>query len=454
MKRYLPFALISFIFLLFKLPNSGIRLSDTSIYFYTGHQLLQGKMLYKDIFFTNLPLLPYFSALYHLILGGRLDLYFATALIEVIATALLIYLIVCEKIKSTFSASLSAALYLFSFIILSTSDHQTGVFLASFFAVLSYFFFGKKRLILSGISIAVCILIKAYFLPVLLAYISFFLFKRTKKIYSFLLGFVTTTLLILLPFLLFTNGAFIRDVFEYSLTRSQGIEKTNILWFFITHDFMFVILFIFNLLLIKKLPFFAMLSFFGIIFFLLYSDVYYLYLNFLIPFLCISFAFFYQSVTKYFRLQKLIIPTISLLLLGYSLFIYTHSFADMQRVKQIDELAAIIRQTNPPVLYGVNDITPALAYLSKKPLLANIIDTNANLFRKGILNSKRLTNDAIKQKAMIITHGISYPEFNIQQDNIDEIIDNRQLLASCRMIKSIPVKSEGMTNRVNLFICS
>ena len=53
MKRYFPLFIITSIFLLLKLTNLGIRMSDTNIYFYTAYELLQGKILYKDIFFTN-----------------------------------------------------------------------------------------------------------------------------------------------------------------------------------------------------------------------------------------------------------------------------------------------------------------------------------------------------------------------------------------------------------------
>ncbi len=101
----------------------------------------------------------------------------------------------------------------------------------------------------------------------------------------------------------------------------------------------------------------------------------------------------------------------------------------------------------------MNDITPVLSYKSGVPLLNGIIDTNSNIYRKGILNSKKLTADAISQKAILVTHGYSYPVENGEVSVVDEIFDLEQVKKSCKLIKSVPVQMEGVENRLNLLRC-
>ncbi len=474
MKKFLPIFILIAVFFTFKLTNLGVRLSDSNIYFYTGYSLLQGKILYKDVFFTNFPLLPYISSFYFLITGGSLKLFFLSPVIEVCAAAFLIYSIVQKKHTDTFLSLTSSAMYLFSFIILSTSDHQSGVFAASLFAILSYYFYLNNKNLLTGIFIALSLLTKVYFIPILLSYAALFVWpaspelplrqeedeasqrgenKNFRDLQRILVGGIITTLVIMLPTLFLAFPEFIKDVFTYSLTRSQGIEKSGIFWFFITHDFPLFILLIFNLITIKKNKFFGLLSFFGILFLLLYKDVYYLYLNFIIPFLALSYPEFYKALQKSFGFQKYIIPSILFCFLIFGFVTYSNGFRNLQKLNNFTEIVDVIKKEKPQALYGVNDITPVLSYSAGVPLLNNIIDTNANIYRKGILNAKELTADAISQKALLVTHGYYYPGEGVNEPVADEIFDIGQVKKSCKMLKSFPVQTEGTQNRLNLLRC-
>ncbi len=454
MKKFLPILTLVLFFLFFKLSNLGIRLSDSNIYFYTGYEILQGKILYKDLFFTNFPFIPYLSSLYFLIIGGNLKLFFLTPVIEVSLVSFFIYKIVFEKYKKIFIATISASLYLFSFIILSTSDHQSGVFFASLAAVLAYYFYQKEKYFLSGISIAITLLTKAYFIPVALSLGFLFLIdKKWKNLIRFLLGGSSAGIIIMLPTFFFAFPDFIDQVFKYSLTRSQGVDKLAIIWFFIRHDFSLFILLIINIFLIKKEKFFGLLSFFGIIFFIVYKDIYYLYLNFLIPFLCISYAGFHKAIQVKFDIQKGIIPTVLLLFIFYNFISYTDGFRNLQKINNINQITNKIKQEKPNALYGTNDITTALAYLSNTPLLNNVIDTNSNIYRQRILDAKKMTTDAISQKSIIVAHGAYYPLAGIEEVVIDEIFDKEQIIKNCKLIESYPVQMEGIENRLNLFRC-
>lgn len=454
MKKFLPILIPIGVFLLLKVTNLDVRLSDTNIYFYTGYQLTLGKILYKDIFFTNFPLLPYASAIYYFLVGKSLTWFYFTPALEVSAVAIVIFLIVKHTFGNTVTALTSALLYLFSFIVLATSDHQTGVFLASLFAVLSYYFgLIKKKYFVAGIFIALALLTKAYFLPVLAALTIALAVKNRKNLLPFILGGATVSLIVLLPSLLFAANDLVKDVFLYSLTRSQGIDKTNIILFFLKRDFLLVVGFTSAILFFRTNLFLALLSVFSALFVLFYQDIYYLYLNFAVPFLCIAFAYFQTGAERRFRLQKMVIPTLVVIVLIINLGTYFSGYRDLQKLSEIDKMTALIRQENPQVIYGTNDIAPALAYLSDTPLLNGIVDTNENIFRKGYLNADTLTEDAVNQKAMIITHGALYPAFNVREDILGGIFDKERMTRSCMLKTGYTVRTEGLENRINFFSC-
>ena len=65
MKKIIPLIFLILFFLIIKIASNGIRLSDTNIYFNIAYQISQGKILYKDIFFSNFPFFSYASSFYY-----------------------------------------------------------------------------------------------------------------------------------------------------------------------------------------------------------------------------------------------------------------------------------------------------------------------------------------------------------------------------------------------------
>ena len=453
MKKYLPLILLSAVFFLIKIGGIGIRISDSNIYFYTAYQLLEGQILYKDIFFTNFPLLPYISTIYFLLLGGDLALYTFTPTIEVIVVGSLIYKIILDKKQNIYIAALTTAVYYFSFITLATSDHQTGVFLASIFSVAAYYFYVQKRMILSGILIALCLMTKAYFLPVFLALAVVLLLKERKKSIFFFGAFFITVVLVLLPSLIFSPSEIYNNIIEYSLTRSQGVSKLNILRFFTTHDIILVILFFYSLVRFKKNEALGLINVFGLIFVLLYKDVYYLYLNFVVAYLCLALPDLLEDISKKVQMQKYIIPFLISILLGINTVIYLSSYQSLQKIEGIETITASLKSHQSKYIYGTNDIAPALAYLSGKKLVAGVVDTNENIFLKGFLNGEEMTKEAINQNALIVSHGAYYPYLSIDETVIGSMFDKNQMTKNCLLIGAIPVTTEGMENRITFFEC-
>src|SRR3989344_2250200 len=452
MKQSLIILLLGITFFLFiKLPHISIRLSDTNIYFYTAYQLLSSQLLYKDIFFTNFPLFPYISSLYFIITSGDLKLFYTTALFEVVAVTFLVYFIVHQKTKNHIISVLSSLLYMFSAATIVTSDHQTGVFTASIFILTSYIFLDKKNFLISGIFSGLALMTKAYFSPIILSFIIYLLFvkKNYKHSFIFLAGLTAITGAIAMPFLIHSPKEFITDVF-YSATRGGG-DKPYTLWFFIQSDFILFAVLLFNLVNFKKNKLFSIISLMSIVFLIFYQGLYYIYLNFIIPFLAISFHNLSEFLTYKRPLVKKALPIIIFFAIIINSYMYLKHFAGKEVINNIDSIADLVRRSEPEFLYGTPDITPALAYLGRVNLLENIIDTNPITFRNKIFDSIELTQKAVNSRTIVVTRGSD--KLTIDNSPINEIFDKNAILKFCKLIYSAPINTNEKSDTINLLKC-
>ena len=274
-----------------------------------------------------------------------------------------------------------------------------------------------------------------------------------KNVIRYIAGCIAAAVIILLPTILTGPANIWHDVFAYSLMRSQGVSKLGILWFTFQHDLLFILLLISSTFFIKKYRFYAIFSIFSVIFIILYKDIYYLYLVVTIPFLCLFFAELMRDLLRKYAVQPMMIPTIIIIFLGYNFISYFNGYNQLQRLNQLPEMVRIINKEKPQVLYGINGITPALAYLSQTPLLHGIVDTNDNIFRKGYLNATSLTQDAIKQHALVITQGVWYPEAGIEEDILTDVVVKNSIKKQCRLKQHFDFLSEGNTNVIAFYRC-
>ena len=450
-KESLFFLIALFIFIALKYGSAQIRISDTNIYFYTARALFEGRLLYKDVFFTNLPLFPYVSLLYGIFTNWNLHAFYATPILEICVTAFFIFLCAQKVSKNPYHIAATVILYLFSFTIMATSDHQTGVFSASLFAVIGYYFALQKKPILSGVFFGLSVLTKAYFIPIPLAFILALFFENKKELYKTLFGFLTTTTVIFAFFFLLSGGAIISDIFLYSLIREQGLSKFGIFRFFIFKEIILSILFFINFSRIGKKDFFGFFSFVSVLFLLFYRDIYFLYLNFLIPFLALSSIYWLEKFSHKKDLQIAFFAGL-LILSTLSINSYLTSYKDLQTIPQIKDITQTIKNLHPSSLYGINSITPALSYLTGIPLFDGIIDTNENRFRSKNLDASILTKKAITNGALLVTKSAIYPQYQINEIFMSEIFNTPQL-KNCELILSEPVRFEGTENALSLVFC-
>lgn len=452
--NYFPLSiLISIIWFFFKLSYSGIRFSDTNLYFYTAQQILAGKMLYKDVFFTNLPAFPYLSTIYAIF--NSLEFYYISSLVEVFVSSIVVYLCVKHITNNSFYALLSNVFYLFSFIILTTSDHQTGVFLASLFSLLAYYCYLKKHKLLTGILLGIMFCIKAYYIPIVISFLLYDLViskEQSKKVFF---GMIFSTLIVVTPFLLLSYEGFYKGIIQYSLQRSAGLDKSSIVLFFISHDLLLFISFIVSILNVSKNILFGLISIFTSIFFIFYKDIYYLYLNIFVPFLIINIIVFIHYLEPNLKdYKKNIFLLGGLILLVINIFKYFNNYALLQRITTVDQIVKDAKKLHTNKIYGIEEVVTAIAQKGNFKMINNLVDTNENLFLSKILDAKKLTLDAIKQDAVVVLKGVDYPQKNLFDPTVTNIIDKAIFNAKCKLVNKYPVNSEGIINIITLFYCS
>ena len=445
--------IVPVIFFIEKYVNAGIRLSDTNLYYAMGDAVLHGKFLYKDIFFTNLPLFPYISAFYTVLSGKNLIFYYLTGSLEAVVCYLLIFIIGYIKTRDFVISFLGAILFLFSFTILYISDSQTGVLTATLFLLLGYLYIEQgKRYITGGIFLALCLLTKAYFAPVVAAFfVAPLLAKSLKPVIRMIIGFSMAFAFIAGPYLATFASEMITQL-SYAGMRSVGFPKLELLKYIATFDFVLLCVFATGFILWRKNNLIAVASLFFVLYFVIRGSVYPIYLCMIIPLVSIH-AQEIGHILQHRMQNKKILPII---VGGYIIsmfFIYINDYARLGMVTHIEEMSTRIRKEKPLYMYGVADLAPALSYKTNIPLLEGIIDTNAEIYQKGFLDKTNLSKLAIQKKAVVISEGIYMPEYKIDEKMDDNTFDKKLLLSKCRELSHYPVQGQELINRIYLFKC-
>jgi hypothetical protein len=441
------------VFFIEKYVHAGIRLSDTNLYYAMGEAVLHGKFLYKDIFFTNLPLFPYISAFYTILSGKNLIFYYLTGSLEAIVCYLLIFIIGYIKTRDFVISFFGAILFLFSFTILYISDSQTGVLTASLFLLLGYVYIEQgKRYVTGGIFLALCLLTKAYFAPVVAAFfIAPLLAKSVKSVIKMVTGFSFAFAFIAGPYLITFPSEIITQL-SYAGMRSVGFPKLELLKYVATFDFVLLCVFAASFIVWKKNNLIAVASFFFVFYFVTRGSMYPIYLCMIIPLLSIH-AQELGSILQQRIQNKKILPII---ISGYIIsmfFIYINDYARLGMVNHIEEMSTRIRKEKPSFIYGVADLAPALSQKTGVPLLEGIIDTNAEIYQKGFLDKTKLSKLAVQKKAVIISEGIYMPEYKTDEKMDNNTFDKKLLLSKCKEMSRYPVQGQEFINRIYLFKC-
>ncbi len=449
------------LFLVYKLSFLKFRFSDGNAYFYMAQQILKGDLPYRDFLLADPPLLPYLLAGVKLLIGQNLILFQAFPAILEGITAFLFYLLLKQK-KYPFRI-FGPAIYLSSFLILATSDFVTGLHFVNLFVVLALIF-DQKKPALSGFFWSLASLIKLYVIPGLVGWLVYLLVSspqknKLKKLKPILLAYISTSILIMLPFFLTSFNQVLNYILIHQFNRPAGLNIGHVFFFFVTKDWLLLGLNFLGLMLGKKwkiiLP-----TVFWLVFFIVFKDLYYLYLGVLAPWLSWSIFELLKQIQARWQQQNLgqnlAYIILVFIFLNSTLVInnYQQGFRKRSLFTQAEKVAEFVKKQKPDLaLYGKHESTPLVALLAYHKIFDNQIDTNTQLFESKALDKDRISQQAMEQGIYLITQVADIPQNNNIDSGHSKIFSDQIFQKSCQRLKIFKGNQQELVNDIAVYRC-
>ncbi|MFH0862693.1 MAG: glycosyltransferase family 39 protein [Candidatus Altiarchaeota archaeon] len=172
-----PFLLLLFLFLGLKTLAFNYAISDENNLFYFGKLISEGRVPYRDFFFSHPPLGIMVNGLIFGVFGFNLVILKSVAILSVAGASVFLFLTVLEAFGRT-TAIIASATFLFSYVGLRVSSHPMGSDLAVLFMSWSLYMFWKGRYLQSGLLVGVACMSGLYSAALAGAYVIFFLLRR------------------------------------------------------------------------------------------------------------------------------------------------------------------------------------------------------------------------------------------------------------------------------------
>jgi hypothetical protein len=439
-------------FLVIKITQISYRFSDESIYFYMGKIVMEGAIPYKDFYFASPPLQIYLLGTIGLFIGKNYILLKLLPIATTVITSLLLYLVIKKINNDSWKAVVAVALFLFSSLTLITTDYETGVHLTTMFVIAMIYFIYDGKHFLAGFMASLALLTRLYSpFPVFGAFAYLLIFER-KGILKFLAG-CSVFILVFLVMNTVSQGSMIQDIIFSKLKyiSAEFIPKTSILLEIVKSDWLLVVSSLAFLIIGDKkrfaLPLLTFVS--TCVFYMIFSDLYYMYFVLIIPLLCI---FGSESIAKILRQirnkagnkkAKMAIILLTAIIISVAVLNtahYLNKYSAVGKIYFIDDIVEHVKQNSATdeTIYGEYGITPIIALLSNRKISHNMIDTMDKNFLIGIFNATERTelmrDDARFIMAKVKTDGNAITE-------VQYFID-RDFIRDCKKVKIYPIKDE------------
>lgn len=462
-------ALVIILFILIKLPSIGPKISDENYLWYSAKLLSEGVIPYKDFLFASPPLQIIIQSFLIKLIGFHLEVFKFLPILYSAITSFFVYLYL--KDRGWVTAFLATALYLFSFLVLTTTDHDTGVHLLTMLVFLSFYFSSlliagpatgfpppsvtrSLTAFLAGALGGLAVLTRLYALPAVLAILVFLFLTKNRQYINFAAGFILTFVLPMIILGIFLPH-FWQDIIGYHLLKSEGIVKSHILAFFVRWDwFLLLGTAVYFWVEKKRISLIAVILVFQALFYLIFADIYYLYLVVIAPFLAIFAAGGAVQLfkTKRWDINLLFVGVI--VLSSYNAFNYLKDHSQTSRITQLNEITDFVKNNSNPEdrIYGSYAVTPLVALTADRTILNNFVDTNAKTFRTGTADVKNRINEISGKVKFFITLTVVDPRnreiLRIDPESHEDFIRNE-----CRPAKSFELPKDYDYNMIIIWDC-
>jgi hypothetical protein len=388
------------------------NLSDEYINYLAGKLISEGKMPYKDFFFSHPPTGILADAAVFATVGYNL---IALKLIAITAFAASAYLIwkTAGKIYTPWTAAIATTLFLLSFSTLTVSSYQSGIELTTLLMTASLHELVSRRNFKAGLLLGLSTTSGLYGMVLLVSYTAYALWMRLKlkdTIIPFLLGFAIVFLAFNAALTLLAGRNYIDGVYLYHLNKpSAPKHNASVPPQVIAENLQLYLPPLLLLLTLKrkKQPLTTLLAgsaaaYAGFILTLrVIFDYYFILLS---PYLSILAAHAIVSSTegkgKETIKKALAVAIATAILWGAYGYIQNESL----RFEHVKEMSDYLKQTPPEYpLFGDSKITPLMALETGRKLANNQVDTNIMRF---ITNTEDLqkTLNQIKEPFLLIVN--------------------------------------------------
>lgn len=454
-KKYWDILTLLFILLIFifvKTITIAPRFSDGNIYLYIGKLVSQGQSLYKDVFYTSPPLLPMFSAIWGKLTNFSWQLFALLPILLTSIEAIFIYLISKKHASSTI-AVLSTALYLFSFMVLSTTDFASDIHFTLPLLLAGTYLFIKDQTIPSALIIALATGIKLYAIIWLLPLLTVLLLKKQFRQVLYFLGSALTTILIINVIgYLIGDKTYLQNAFFLQFHKYEAINKWKIITFLLKHDLVLILTasFLFTLNIRKPTRLLIALLSSLLLFYTIFPDLYYLYFKMLIAILVVGIAVWSSVLVKRGN-KELVYQTLFAVTFLSVLTSYLYYATTQRNSSVIYPFNKIVKYVmdNPPstnALYGDYEFTALVANETNMDIFQNRVDNNPKFFVSGIFSYDKLEKELKKNKVeMILTKGYTIRDEKTLRGGWEQVASTDFFNTNCNVEKAFP-NNRGQVN--------
>jgi hypothetical protein len=455
-KSFAPIATAIALFLLFKLFYLAPRFSDGHVYTYMGHLIAQGAIPYRDFYYSSPPFLPYAMAAFGTLTNWHGPSFDALPNFLSALDALLIYLIGYKK-TGRFPALIAAVMYLGAYSTLATSDFASDIHWIVSLSLLGWWAHTENKFRLSRFLFAMTVLVKAYAVVIVVAVGALLWLVGQRKNAVFLVGTVAVVgFLVCEAFYLWVGPQVLDQIYFNNLHRTPGLSTASILDFFSNHDlWIYPVSGALAFLLWKNprsWPFAVPLALY-LGFFLLYSDVYYLYLKPLSAYACLLIG---TGAVQGARTRKIFYPvfaSLGIVTTILSLKTYIKEQSEASTIDGLTDIVKLVSELTAPgeAIYGESTFTPIVALLADRPIFKNYVDTNIKFFNQGLFTlegrAREISDGEVK---VILTKGVVVQN---QIQSLSSVLPLEFLASHCQVARSFPLKMDYSENAVLVWRC-
>lgn len=281
-----------------------------------------------------------------------------------------------------------------------------GLYNAVLLFLISYILWDWKKYTWSGVFAALAVLTKGYMLPLGFSLFLATFIEHRKYLLRFTLAGLATTVVVLLPTLLFAFPEFIQQTIGYGLVRQPTQDKWFMLKYLFSYDFVMVIMVLSGVLLRKEsLPLWLM-SIITPWFYLFYKDIYYMYFSMAALIAALNTGTFLIYFAKHKYANYIFIGFAAVLILSFihsGMYILT-GFENNKQIKDIDKLLAAIQKEKPDYIYSYASTSNGISYMTGIPAFKGHIDITSNQFQNGLLDKTKITEEITGSRTVLVLY--------------------------------------------------